>query len=172
MLSPLDALSLAGTIVQFVDFSHKILSRSQELYKSQKGALSVNEELELVTSDLFRLSEKLPAPISTAKGSDETEEERTIRRLAVACSEISVEIATKLNGLKVKTGSQRKIWRNFKQALKSVWTEDEMNKLVERLSRLRDELQIHVIVGLRYVFQSLCLPDSGSVLSTGPAWRQ
>jgi hypothetical protein len=35
MLSPLDALSLAGTIIWFVDFSSKVLSQTRQLYVSQ-----------------------------------------------------------------------------------------------------------------------------------------
>jgi hypothetical protein len=98
MLSPLDALSLAGTIIWFVDFSSKVLSQTRQLYVSQAGALPVNQELELVTSDLFALSQKLP---DVELESPETQEGKALRKLAVSCSEIAVELSTKLNGLKV-----------------------------------------------------------------------
>lgn len=100
MLSPLDALSLAGTIIQFVDFGSKVLLQSRQLYESQTGALSVNQELVLVTSDLFALSQKLPNP---EKNGCLTEEEKALRKLTVACAEISIELSTKLNGLKVNS---------------------------------------------------------------------
>ena len=71
-----------------------------------------------------------------------------------------------------RLSSQHKIWRNFKQALKSIWTEDEINHWVERLSRLRDELQIHVIAGLRCVFSLSVSMIQAQYDSTGPVWIQ
>jgi hypothetical protein len=63
VLDPLTALSVAGTIVQFVDFSSKILSHTAEFYNSAEGALSTNEELELVTADLSNLLARLRRPL-------------------------------------------------------------------------------------------------------------
>lgn len=59
MLDPLTALSVAGTIVQFVDFGTKPLSQANELYKSSVGTLKSNYELELVMTDLRGLVIKL-----------------------------------------------------------------------------------------------------------------
>lgn len=36
-MDPLSALSLAGTIVQFVDFSCKLISQTRKAYKSTTG---------------------------------------------------------------------------------------------------------------------------------------
>jgi hypothetical protein len=58
-MDPLAALSLAGTIVQFVDFGSKLLATGRELYKSTNGSLTVNDEIELVTSDLLAITLKL-----------------------------------------------------------------------------------------------------------------
>lgn len=58
-MDPLTALSVAGTIVQFVDFGSKLLSAAQDLYKSTSGSLTVNDEIELITSDLLAVTLKL-----------------------------------------------------------------------------------------------------------------
>jgi hypothetical protein len=58
-MDPLTALSLAGTVVQFVDFRSKLLLAGRELYKSTTGSLTVNDEIELVTSDLLAITQKL-----------------------------------------------------------------------------------------------------------------
>jgi hypothetical protein len=50
-MDPLTALSLAGTIIQFVDFGCKLLAEGKELYKSTTGILTVNEELELAVDE-------------------------------------------------------------------------------------------------------------------------
>lgn len=58
-MDPLSALSLAGTIIQFADFGSKLLSESLQLYKSSRGTLDANEQLELVTADLQSVIAKL-----------------------------------------------------------------------------------------------------------------
>lgn len=145
MLSPLDALSVAGTLIQFVDFCSKVLSQTRELYKSKTGALSVNQELELAIADLYVLSQQLPCP---GKCRFKTQDEQTLQKLAVACCTISVEISTKLNRLKAERGKYKK-WPSFFQAIKLVWSEDEMRELNQRLSMCRDSLQMHVVAGLK-----------------------
>jgi hypothetical protein len=52
MLDPLTALSLAGNIVQFVDFSTKLLAKGHELYKSADGTSVGYSELEAIAKDL------------------------------------------------------------------------------------------------------------------------
>jgi hypothetical protein len=58
-MDPLSALSLAGTVVQFVEFGGKLLKEGRELYRSTTGSLTVNDELELVVVDLQALVAKL-----------------------------------------------------------------------------------------------------------------
>ena len=58
-MDPLSALSVAGTVIRFVDFVAKMLSRSVELYKSTNRSLKVSGELELVTRDLQAVLVKL-----------------------------------------------------------------------------------------------------------------
>jgi hypothetical protein len=61
VLDPLTALSVAGTIVQFVNFGTRILSRSRQLYHSTKGALAQDEEFDFITTHLIKLTAKLVA---------------------------------------------------------------------------------------------------------------
>ena len=58
-MDSLTALSLAGNVVQFVDFGNKLLSQSRELYRSTQGSLAADDELHLVTADLSALILKL-----------------------------------------------------------------------------------------------------------------
>jgi hypothetical protein len=59
VLDPMSAVSLAATIVQFVDFSSKIVSKGYHLYKSADGVLPENERLRYVITDLKSLNSKL-----------------------------------------------------------------------------------------------------------------
>lgn len=55
----LATISLVGNIVQFVDFSYKLISGSAQLYSSVKGALVENSEIEVVAKDVVLLHKKL-----------------------------------------------------------------------------------------------------------------
>jgi hypothetical protein len=59
VLDPLTAFSVAGTVIQFVDFGLQLFQRSEELYGSVLGALSVNEELDQTIHQILKLVEKL-----------------------------------------------------------------------------------------------------------------
>lgn len=65
-MDPLTVLSLAGTIVQFVDFGRTLITDARDLYSSSAGTLTANEELELVTADLQALALKLRNSFYTA----------------------------------------------------------------------------------------------------------
>jgi hypothetical protein len=51
--------TVAGTIIQFVDFGGKLLGGVVDIYCSANGSLDVNNEIELVATDLKELVVKL-----------------------------------------------------------------------------------------------------------------
>ncbi len=51
MLDPFTALSLASSVIQFVDFGVKLLNESAELY--HPGSLLKHEDFETITNDLI-----------------------------------------------------------------------------------------------------------------------
>ncbi len=63
MLDPLTALSIASSIVQFVDYGSKLLSKSYELYESADGTTIGNAELEVIAKDLQDLNEWIQCPL-------------------------------------------------------------------------------------------------------------
>lgn len=54
MLDPFTALSLAASVVQFIDFGVRLLTDSAELYHT--GTLLQHEDLEIITSDLVEVN--------------------------------------------------------------------------------------------------------------------
>jgi hypothetical protein len=51
-MDPLTAVSLAGTILQFIDFSSKLVAGTYEIDRSVSGATAENEDITTVISDL------------------------------------------------------------------------------------------------------------------------
>ena len=58
VLDPLTAIGLAGNIVQFVDFSCKIIDKSQDIHKAEDQSLPENTEAETVAKALLTLNSK------------------------------------------------------------------------------------------------------------------
>jgi len=73
-----------------------------------------------------------------------------LQSLAEACSDIGNELLEKLEQLKVRGGKRK--WKSLYKALKGVWNKSELDALLERLSRYREELELHLLVNIKYVF--------------------
>ena len=136
MLDPVAALGLAGNIVQFVDFSCKILRDTKSLYESSTGVSADNNLLEAISRDLMNLNNALTAPSAIGAIPEST------RNLASRCKDIAAELLSTLERLKV-SGSHRK-WKSLVQALRSVWNKDQIESLVRRMESLRNEIQHHL----------------------------
>jgi hypothetical protein len=148
MLDPLTALSVAGTVVQFVDFSCKLLSHAYEIHESTSGITSVNKELERVTSNLSEQLVKLSRPLSVDGVSGcLTADEARLEMLCSECGDIGRELLQKLRRLKGK--GKRNAWESFSKAIQAAWNKNEIDALVQRLRNFKDALELHVMIGLR-----------------------
>ena len=77
MMDPVAAaLGLAGNVVQFVDFSCKVLQDTKNLYGSSTGASAENDVIETICNDLINLNNK---------SMDQTENGRASFKLYEAC---------------------------------------------------------------------------------------
>jgi hypothetical protein len=152
-MDPLSALSLSGTIVQFVDFSGKLLKDGRELYRSSTGSLAVNDELELIVADTQALIAKLQGSIFESRTSAELNfqnVEEFASSFAKICDEatkIAIELATRLHNLKVREGSR--VWSSVYRAVKAAWSAEELASLAKRLSSLREAMETRILVSLR-----------------------
>jgi hypothetical protein len=117
MLDPLTSLSLASSIVQFVDFGTRLIAESQQIYYAAGGALKENVELEEIATDLKSLSHNLKSnpfldvklPSNNGIG---------LQDLASSCMNVADELLSVLQDLKIQGPRHRK-WQSICQALKS-----------------------------------------------------
>jgi len=58
-METLTIIGLVGNIVQFVDFSGKLISKSTEIYRSSEGALAENIDTEKATNSRILLNSRL-----------------------------------------------------------------------------------------------------------------
>jgi len=123
-MATLAASSLAGTIVQLVDFGWKLTSNSYQIYRSVEGATVEDLELGNVVRDLSRISRKLRDHLEDRERNGESlnEEQVAVQQLAEECLAVTVELEKTLE--KAIKGGKTSKWRSFRQALLSVWHKD------------------------------------------------
>ena len=147
MLDPLTAISLSGSILQFVDFGGKIVSGSYEIYRSGKGALQENLEIENITKEVNRLNVKIlsfrtdypPSPHLNALSQDDA----SLRELAQSCKLVADDLLDMLQQLKTRPSSTHsRKWTSFRTAVASQtpWNKDKVLSLEKRLHRIQEHI--------------------------------
>jgi hypothetical protein len=150
-MDPLTALSVAGTIVQFVDFGTKIVRGTYHMYNSATGALPVNEELEIITRDLAVLVTKLRQPLQAEDaptGRLHNTLQVALQSLCDDCVRVADKLITRLDSLKVQ--GRHQVWRSFQHAIKAAWAQKEVDELAATLSKYRASIQTYLQLSLRY----------------------
>ena len=152
-MDPLSALSLAGNVLQFIDFGTKLFSKAGELYKSTVGSLAANDQLELVTADLRALVSKLRQSLSSEETQGETAQEdketwSSFNRVCDEAADVADEIILRLGKLRLQDGKFRRL-RSILQAVETLWSEREITSLLKRLSSLRIALETRVLFSIR-----------------------
>lgn len=147
MLDPLSALSLAAAIVQFVDYTTKIVLGAAEIHASATGSLDKNVELSSITIDLSDISDKLVID-DRNQSNTYSNDERALSSLAMQCRDVANKLLTTLEDLSVK-GPHKK-WKSVRQALLSVWREIEIRDIRKRLDTFRNQLTTRLVATLKY----------------------
>jgi hypothetical protein len=105
VLEPLSVLSVAASIVQFIDFGTKLISKSRELATSSTGALVEHGEMIATSNRLKELDDGLLTSISVlaAKKKGLTEAEAALRDVSQECRDMAAEFTHTLSGYCVLT---------------------------------------------------------------------
>jgi len=132
------ALGLASNIVQFVDFTSKLVSGSREIFNSRDGVSDRTRALQAIATDLSHLTGDLT--ISTSRGTTFVGE--MLRGLAFECQNVAAELQKALSSLQTKDKTR---WKSFLIALQEVWRRDEIARMTGRLDALQRELNTHLL---------------------------
>jgi hypothetical protein len=145
MLDPLSAVSLAGNIVDFVDFTASILSKTREL--SSHGTTKEAYNSEIVIRDLLKLSEQLQAGAQAASVAPQTDDDKALEDSCGCCIGLSKTIIKRLEKLKLNEGASKP--RAFLHALKAVWSQKELQSEEVQLASYRSQLEFRVLTSFR-----------------------
>ena len=148
MMDPFSAISLASAVVQFLDFSCKLITEGHELYKSSHGTLQKYIELERIAIDIRThnnaIREKDRLSNSTRPLS---EDEKAIQGLSLECRRIAGDLLTVLKQL--KTRSPHGKWDSFHKALLSAWKRGTIEDLSRRLAQAQVQINSRLIAMMR-----------------------
>lgn len=148
MLDPIATLSLAATIVQFVDFGSKVISTATELHHSSEGALANNLELSTIISDLSSISNDFSVRSSGQGMHSYNKDELALVDLASQCEELSDKLLHDLDGLNIKKAHTK--WASAFQAMLSLWKEAYISEILKRLDGFRNQLVLRLVALLAY----------------------
>jgi hypothetical protein len=147
MLDPLTAISLAGNVAQFVDFSGKIVSRTRELTKSSHRATQEAYNAEILVRDLVRVTEKVKDGARAVRASSPAEEDKALEDLCDGCIILSERIIKRLEKLKLEERAGKR--SAFLHAVKSVWSQRELESEESQLATYRSQLEFRVLTSFR-----------------------
>lgn len=153
-MDPLTAASLAANVVQFIDFTSKLISQGYEIYKSATGATQENTDIEQLTTNLQAHLKELRSP---GQITVQTYEEQSIEAIASRCDGMGQVILQDLAKLKVDGKTKYKRLSSISKALQGLWGRKELQDKVKRLEQFRNQLQFIITNSLRYVPLYYCI---------------
>jgi N-terminal domain on NACHT_NTPase and P-loop NTPases len=146
VLDPFTAIGLAGNIVQFIDYSSKLITSAYEIYKSSTGSAPDHVHLDGIATRLLELTRSLQEPESHPSSSHERSP--ALQKLVEECCQDSQALLDLIKALRAKNGSK---WSRFRQAIKSTLKKEQIDRLENRLRDHRNEIAFHLVAMLRYV---------------------
>ncbi|CAG8971437.1 hypothetical protein HYALB_00002020 [Hymenoscyphus albidus] len=155
-MDPLTAGSLAGTVIQFVDFTAKLVSSGTQLYKSSELQSNIiageaADHIQMLASSA--LSEIQDYQFKLRQGNISTSQDlsrdgRLLQDLCRKCTAEADTLTELLSKLKVPATTQHRKWRSLAQALSGIWSRKEIDGLMHNLQEYRTQVNSQVLVSL------------------------
>lgn len=137
----MDAVSLASSILTFIDISYKVLRGAYEVHTSATGSLKEFAQIRTVIDDLEQATLELKAPTGG-------QVDPVLAQLALNCNALSGELLGKLRKLESKSHGS---WNSFVIAIASMRKQKEILALENRLSENRQEILLRLAMHTLYV---------------------
>jgi hypothetical protein len=147
-MEPLVALSIATAVVQFIDFSAKLIHGAKEIHHSSSGLTEEDRSLEYVTAEMHKLSMRLAPSYS----GPETDDERALRSLASECKDLAAKIVKLYKGLAPKDPKSKRA--AFSSAWRNKMNESTKRELEKSLSSCRSQLELQLNYMMRHASSS------------------
>lgn len=145
MAESIAILGVVASIVQFVDFGIRLLTKTQDMYRSADGLLKEHVEISEITDDVKKLTGQILTS-STDYGQIVNE---NFKNLVKTCEDLSNKLLHLLKKLRRKEG-KAKTWQSVKASFNSIRRVQEVQNIYKRLWGVREQICFHLTVMLRY----------------------
>ena len=150
VLEVLAAVSLANAVVQFVEFTTKVVSKGHEYQKSADGAIKQHLELSEYTENFSRLNQHLTNATKLWPSQARfTENETALLAVTKKCQATCCEIIATIDYIQKPTRGKR--FASLRLALKTVWNEEKIESCLQSLRLAREELIVNLLVVIKSV---------------------
>ncbi|RFU79029.1 hypothetical protein TARUN_3158 [Trichoderma arundinaceum] len=149
-MDALGAISLAGNVVQFVEYAIIAVAKAAEIFNSADGRLREDAELELIVNDVKSSFQSVHPSEDT--GNKVSVSDKDLNHLIEKCDLVADDIMTILETCRLKVKQTRAttdFFQAFGKASKSLSKQPELRELRGRLFTLRDQVSTHLIVLIR-----------------------
>jgi len=150
-MDPVSALGVASAAVQFLDFSGTVVKAMIEVYRLVEAKDSWQDFLRLRANGLqLQLSSRrLKSALQPEQlHRQPTNAENNILAVVNDCDDISTLLLKSLKYIDPKAEGSK--MDTLRAAVKTVWRKDKVETLQQRLSALREQLMLDVLINIRY----------------------
>ncbi|KAI1205901.1 uncharacterized protein F4807DRAFT_440901 [Annulohypoxylon truncatum] len=147
-MEALVAVGLASNVFQFVEFSAKLISISNELRKN--AASSENRDYRVIATHLETLSQKISdsAKAISQTSTTASSEEKDLQPVADKCCELAKSLLKRLETCGIQPGQNANRLQRARGAFRAIWNKREIGEISSRLEYFRSELILY------YAFQT------------------
>jgi hypothetical protein len=142
-MDPLSALSLASSVIQFVDFTSKLISDSFEVCSSISGTTSETADLSTIITDLGIVTRRL----SVHSGKPGSDDEIALSDLVSKCRRLSDDLLKVLNKLKSKNPQSK--WESVRVIWASMQKREQVASMEKRVNSYRNEILLRINAMMR-----------------------
>ncbi|KAI1391381.1 uncharacterized protein F4822DRAFT_184402 [Hypoxylon trugodes] len=142
-------VGLASNILQFVEFTAKLIRISNELRNHRTW--STSRDHEIVTKHLKLLTQNISesAKVISQTSAMALPEEKALRLVADRCCELAKTLLSRLSKCGIQPGQNGGRLQRAKAILNGIWNKQEIEEIAHRLQFFRSELELHYTTQIR-----------------------
>lgn len=146
-MDPLSALSIAASLVQFLDFGAKLVGTGLEVYRSVEGSTEENLETEYLVNHTRDLAARLKSAQRLSGGKALSHDEAKLLDLARKSHVLANELTGLL--LSLRSHAHHSSWDAIRQTIRIKNSEHSIVSLKTRLDAVKSELSLQLLCMMR-----------------------
>lgn len=134
-MDPLTAIGLVSNILQFLSFSHELLSSAKDVFNSPHGVTKEVQLLKLLIQDVQERSKAVGAVLN-----GDTEAASSIKEIASECETIADQLMEQLDSFQAKRKGFARTLEAMRVTGKFLWKKNEVYEMKASLFELEHRL--------------------------------